>query len=371
MRILLKAYKTEINPNENQIELIHKTIGTCRHVYNLYLQMNKEQYEKDSSFLSGYDFSKWLNNVYATQEEHKWIKEVSSKAVKQSIMNGDRAFKRFFKKQSSFPMFKKKSDYGSFYLIGTIHVKRHLIQLPTLGKVKLKEKGYIPFEKVKSATVSREGNKYFVSVLVEEERMTKQQMKQSEGIGIDMGIKEFLYASNGLCISDISKSERLEKLNKSLKRQQRKLNRRIKGSNNWYKQKIIIQNLYRKIKNIKNDLKRKLVLSIVKDNPQFITIENLHVKGMMKNKRLSNSFQQIGIGYFTEWLKHKCIEYNIELRQVDRFYPSSQICSDCGNRKPMPLYKRKYECDNCGLEIDRDLNASINLKQTKEYTVLV
>ena len=371
MKKLLRAYKTEIKPTDEQITHIHKTVGTCRYVYNLYLQKSKEQYQKDSSFLSGYEFSKWLNNVYSKQEEYKWIKEVSSKAVKQSIMNGDKAFKRFFKKQSSFPRFKRKSDYGSFYLIGTIHVKRHLIQLPTLGKVRLKEKGYIPFDKLKSATVSREGNRYYVSVLVEEERMAKQQLEQSEGIGIDMGIKEFLYTSNGESVTNISRYNTLIKLNKSLKRQQRKLSRRVKGSNNWYKQKVIIQNLHRKIKNIKADLKRKIVLNIIKLNPQFITIEDLHVKGMMKNRRLSNAFQQIGIGYFTTWLKQKCIEYEIELRQVDRFYPSSQICSDCGNRKPMPLHVRTYNCDNCGLEIDRDLNASINLKQAKEYTVLV
>lgn len=371
MKKLLKAYKTEIKPTKEQITLIHKTIGTCRYVYNLYLQKNKEQYEKDSSFLSGYDFSKWMNNIHSKQEEYKWIKEVSSKAVKQAIMNGDKAFKRFFKKQSSFPRFKKKSDYGGFYLIGTIHVKRHLIQLPTLGKVRLKEKGYIPFDKVKSAAVTREGNRYYVSVLVEEEKMAKQQNEQSDGIGIDMGIKEFLFTSNGESIVNISKSDKLTKLTKSLKRQQRKLSRRVKGSNNWYKQKVVIQNLHRRIKNIKNDLKRKLVLSIVKKNPQHITIEDLHVKGMMKNRKLSNSFQQIGIGYFIDWLKQKCIEYEIELRQVDRFYPSSQICSNCGSRKPMPLHVRIYNCDNCGLEKDRDLNASINLKQSKEYSVLV
>lgn len=371
MRTLLKAYKTEIKPNENQIELIHKTIGTCRYVYNLYLQKNKEQYEKNSSFLSGYEFSKWLNNVHSKEERYKWIKEVPSKAVKQAIMNGDKAYKRFFKKQTSFPRFKKKSDYGSFYLIGAIHVKRHLIQLPKMGKVKLNEKGYIPFEKVKSAAVSREGNRYFVSVLVEEEKMTREQVEQSDAIGVDMGIKEFLYISNGECVTNISKSGKLHKLMKSLKRQQRKFSRRVKGSNNWYKQKEILQNLHRRIRNIKTDLKRKIVLSLVQSNPQYITIENLHVKGMIKNRRLSNSFQQIGIRYFIDWLKQKCIEYEIELRQVGRFYPSSQICSDCGNRKSMPLHVREYSCENCGLKIDRDLNASINLKQAKEYTVLV
>ena len=371
MRKLLKAYKTEINPNKEQIAKIHNTIGACRYVYNLYIQKNKELYETSSKFLSGYVFSKWLNNDHSMQEDFKWIKEVSSKAIKQSIMNGDTAFKRFFKKTSSFPKYKKRSDYGSFYLIGTIHVKRHLIQLPTLGKVKLKEKGYIPFNNVKSATVIREADRYYVSVLVEEEYLSKEYTEQSDGIGIDLGLKEFLFSSDGESVANMSKSNKIKKLEKSLKRQQRKLSRKVKGSENFKKQKLSIQRLHRRLKNIKNEIKRKTVLSIIKKNPQYITIENLNIKGMLKNRKLSNAFQQIGLGYFTDWLKVKCNEYGIELRQVSRWYPSSQICSCCGSRKSMPLSVRVYKCENCGLKMDRDLNASINLREVKEYTVLV
>ena len=371
MKRLLKAFKTEIAPNQEQKAKIHNTIGTCRYVYNLYIQKNKELYEQSSKFLTGYDFSKWLNNEYTKQEEYKWIKESSAQAIKKSILNGDIAFKRFFKKTSSFPKYKKRSDYGSFYLYGSIHVKRHLIQLPTLGKVKLKEKGYIPFNNVKSATVTREADRYYVSVLVDEERIPKSFVDKTEGLGIDLGIKEFLYTSDGNSVANIAKSAKIVKLEKSLKRQQRKLSRMTKGSSNFKKQKLTIQRLYRRIKNIKNDLKRKTVLNIVRNNPQYITIENLNIKGMMKNRSLSNAFHQIGLGSFTEYLRVKCIEYEIELRQVSRWYPSSQICSDCGSRKKMPLSVRVYKCDNCGLEIDRDLNASINLKEVKEFTLIV
>lgn len=367
----MRGFKTEINPTRDQIVLINKTIGTCRYVYNLYLEKSKESYIAKSLFLSGYDFSKWLNNVHSKKEEFKWIKDVSTKAVKQAIMNGDTAYRRFFKKISSFPQFKKKSDYGSYYCYGTIHVKRHLIQLPKLGKVKLKEQGYIPFNGVRSATVSREGDRYFVSVLVEEYPKTIQKSTRSEGIGIDMGIKELLFDSNGSSVANINKSNSILKLNKSLKRQQRKLSRRVKGSRNFKKQKVIVQRLHRRIKNLKTDLKRKTVLEIVRRNPQFVTIEHLNVKGMMKNRKLSNAFQQIGIGYFIEWLKAKCLEYEIELRQVDQFYPSSQICSSCGFKKKMPLHLRIYDCNNCGSILDRDLNAAINLKNAKNYTVLV
>lgn len=368
---MLRAYKTEIQPNKEQIILIHKTIGICRYVYNLYLQENKEAYEATSSFISGYDFSKWLNNEHCKIEGFAWIKEAPSKAVKQAIMNAQTAYKRFFKKLASFPRFKKKSDYGKFYLIENIYVKRHSIQLPKLGSIKLKEKGYIPFDGVKSATVSREGDRYFVSVLVEEHPKAVQKYAQTNGIGVDMGIKELLFDSNGNSVANINKSNSIIKLTKSLKRQQRKLSRRVKGSENFKKQKVIVQRLHRRIKNIKTDLKRKTVLEIVRRNPQFVTIEHLNVKGMMKNRKLSNAFQQIGIGYFIEWLKAKCLEYEIELRQVDHFYPSSQICSSCGFRKKMPLHVRTYDCDNCGNSLDRDLNAAINLKNAKDYTVLV
>ncbi len=167
------------------------------------------------------------------------------------------------------------------------------------------------------------------------------------------------------------KNQKIIKLNKSLKRQQRKLSRKKKKSNNWFKQLLIVQRLYRRIANIKKDIKQKSILTIVKENPQYITIEKLNIKGLTKNKNLANAFQQVGLGYIVEWLKQKCYEYDIELRQVDRFYPSSQLCSQCNHRQKMPLYKRTYQCEQCGLEMDRDINASINLKQAKSYTVIV
>ena len=216
-----------------------------------------------------------------------------------------------------------------------------------------------------------ENDRYFVSVLVDEEPKPLFKKPQTEGIGLDLGLKDTLFTPNGVHITDIRKNKKLIKLNKSLKRQQRKLSRKKKKSNNWFKQLLKVQRLYRKISNIKKDIKRKKVLEIVKENPQYITIEHLNIKGMMKNRRLSNSFQQVGLSYIVEWLKWKCYQYGIELRQVDRFYPSSQICNKCGNRQPMPLNKRTYKCNNCGNKEDRDINASINLKQAKDYTILV
>ncbi|AKA61333.1 transposase [Staphylococcus phage Stau2] len=368
----MKSYKTEVKPNKQQIIEINKTINACRSVYNKFIEVNKFRYDNGLKFLNHRKFSVWYNNDFIpNNKDKKWTKEVNTKATKQAMANAEDAYKRFFNNISGFPKFKKTQSNGSYYLIGTIHVERHRIRLPNLKWVKLKEKGYIPENNIKSATIIKENDRYYVSVLVDEEPKTILKKPHTEGIGIDLGLKDTLFTPSGGKITDLRKNKKLVKLHKSLKRQQRKLSRKQKKSNNWSKQLLKVQRLYRKISNIKKDIKQKKILEIVQENPQSITIENLNIKGMMKNKRLSNSFQQIGLGYIIEWLKWKCYQYDIELRQVDRFYPSSQICNQCGNRQKMPLNKRIYECDNCDMIEDRDINASINLKQAKEYTILL
>ncbi|AJA42222.1 transposase [Staphylococcus phage vB_SepM_ phiIPLA-C1C] len=365
-------YKTEIKPNKKQIKEINKTINACKFVYNKFIEINKIRYDNGLKFLNHMKFSVWYNNEFIPNNKDKnWTKEVSTKATKQAMANAENSYVRFWNKTSGYPNFKKKQSNGSYYLIGKIKVERHRIKLPNLKWVKLKEKGYIPNKNIKSATVIKENDRYFISVLVDEEPKIIFKKPQTEGIGIDLGLKDTLFTPSGVKITDLRKNKKLIKLNKSLKRQQRKLSRKQKKSNNWFKQLIKVQRLYRKISNLKKDIKRKSILSIVKENPQYITIENLNIKGMMKNRKLSNAFQQVGLGYIVDWLKWKCYEYGIELRQVDRFYPSSQLCNQCGNRQKMPLNKRVYKCENCGTIEDRDINASINLKQAKEYTVLV
>ncbi|MFC3610843.1 putative transposase [Staphylococcus piscifermentans] len=369
---MLRAFRTEINPSFGQRQTINQTIGTCRWMYNKFIETNQNFHKTGHSYMNGFAFSKWMNNVYLPSHPDKhWVKQSASKAVKQSIMNAHRAYQTFFKNKQGYPKFKKKSGIGSYYLIGTIHVQRHRIQLPKLGWVKLKEKGYIPTNNIKSATIVKEYDRYYVSVLVDQPPSPVFKSKQTEGIGIDLGLKEAVFTPSGVKIRSFKTNQMIVKLDKSLKRQQRKLSRKKKGSHNWYKQLLKVQRLYRCIKNIKRNIKRKGILSIVRTNPQFITVENLNIKGMMRNKRLANSFQQIGLGCIVEWLKIKCQDYGIELRQVDRFYPSSQICSDCCHIQPMPLNQRTYHCPHCGMIKDRDINASINLKQATDYTVIV
>ncbi len=380
---MLKSYKTEIKPTPEQIQKINKTIGTCRFVYNFYLAHNKESYEKEKTFISGMDFSKWLNNVYMKENpEYAWLKEVSSKSVKQSIMNAERAFKRFFKHQSGFPKFKKKekSDVRMYFVKtdarAMIPCERHRIKIPTLGWVRLKEKGYIPTNPntyaIKSGTISCKAGRYYISVLIEEQEQKKETLN-GFGLGVDLGVKDFAIISNGMKKKNINKTVKVRKLEKRLKRKQRCLSRKYedlkkrlrKGEatrQNIQKQQLKVQKLHQRIESIRIDYINQCVSEIVKTKPSYITIEELNVSGMMKNRHLSKTVASQKFYEFKTKLEAKCRKYGIELRVVDRWFPSSKLCHECGRIKSdLKLSDREYICDECGFKIDRDLNASINI----------
>ena len=384
-----RAYKIEINPTDEQKSKIHRTIGVSRFVYNFYIARNKEIYERKGKFISGMDFSKWLNNEYIpNNQEVKWIKEVSSKATKQAIMNGDKAFRDFFKKAKGFPKFKKKKnqDVKAYFPKNNKTdwtLERHRVKIPTLGWVRLKEFGYIPINSVvKSGTVSQKADRYYVSILVEDDYIEVSK-STNEGVGIDLGVKEFAVCSEGSKFKNINKTSTFKKVEKKLKREQRKLSRKyeslkIRNKNikegratgqNIQKQIVKVQKLHQRLTNIRTDYINKTVFSIVNQKPSYVTIEYLNVKGMMKNKHLSKAIASQKFFEFKTKLMSKCKQNNIELRIVDRFYPSSKTCSQCGKiKKDLKLSNRIYKC-NCGLDIDRDLNASINLKNAKEYKI--
>ena len=398
MKKLKKAYKIEINPTDEQKSKIHRTIGVSRFVYNFYIAYNKEIYEREGKFVSGMDFSKWLNNEYITNnQEMKWIKEVSSKATKQAIMNGDKAFRDFFKKAKGFPRFKKKKnqDVKAYFPKNNKTdwtIERHRVKIPTLGWVRLKEFGYIPVNSiVKSGTVSQKADRYYVSILVEERDIKISNSNigikifnhNNEGVGIDLGIKEFAVCSDGIKFKNINKTSTVKKVEKKLKKEQRKLSRKYESlktrnkniregratSQNIQKQIVKVQKLHQRLRNIRTDYINKTVFSIVKQKPSYITIEDLAVSNLMKNKHLSKAIASQKFFEFKTKLMSKCKQNNIELRIVDRFYPSSKTCSQCGKiKKDLKLSDRIYKCD-CGFTIDRDLNASINLKNAKEYKI--
>ncbi|MGE1008033.1 RNA-guided endonuclease InsQ/TnpB family protein [Bacillus cereus] len=382
-----KAYLIEIKPTNEQITKIHQTIGVCRYVYNLYLSKNKETYESEGKFLSGYEFSKWLNNIH-TKECDQWIKEVSSKAVKQAIMNGDKAFKRFFKGLSKFPRYKKKKNEDVKCYFPKNHktdwtVERHRVKIPTIGWMRLKEYGYIPKDAVvKSGTISKRAGRYFVSVLCELEEIKAKPKLHSTGLGIDLGVKDFAIRSDGKTHKNINKTVKVKKIEKRLKREQRSLSRKFENIRKRGEQPVTnkranidknilrLQKIQARLANIRLAYVKSVVNDVVKTKPTFITVEDLNVKGMMKNKYLSKAVATQCFYTFKTWLLTKCQEYGIELRQVDKFYPSSKLCSYCGQQKvDLKLSDRVYECD-CGNVMDRDLNASINLLHAKIYTIL-
>ena len=383
---MLKSFKTEINPTEEQKVKIRKTIGTCRYIYNFYLAHNKELHDNGEKFMSGKSFSVWLNNEYLPKNPDKlWMKEVSSKSVKRSIENGCVAFTRFFKHQSAFPNFKKKgtSDVKMYFVKNNpkdCRCERHRMNIPSLGWVRIKEKGYVPTTKdgyvIKSGHVSIKADRYYVSVLIEIPN-NKTADNSNEGIGIDLGLKDFAIVSNGKTYKNINKSAKLKKLEKHLIREQRSLSRKYenikKGEStqraNIQKQKLKVQKLHHKIDNIRTDYINKTIAEMVKTKPSYITIEDLNVSGMMKNKHLSKAVASQKFYEFRTKLQAKCKENGIELRVVDRWYPSSKTCHCCGAiRKDLKLSDRIFQCD-CGYIEDRDFNAALNLRDATTYEV--
>ena len=383
---MLRSFRTEINPTSEQKAKINKTIGTCRYVYNFYLDYNKSLHDKGEKFMTGKSFSVWLNNEYIPNNPDKaWIKEASSKAMKKSIENGCTAFARFFKHQSGFPKFKKKgkSDVKMYFVKNNpkdCACERHRLNIPTLGWVRLKEKGYIPTTKdgwkIKSGTVSVKAGRYYVSVLVEIPD-TKVANNSGEGIGIDLGLKDFAIVSSGKTYGNINKSARIRELEKQLRRAQRCLSRKYeefkKGEStqraNIQKQRLKVQKLHQRLDNIRTDYVNKVIAETVKTKPSYIAIEDLNVSGMMKNRHLSKAIASQKFYEFRAKLKTKCDDNGIELRIVDRWYPSSKMCHCCGHvSKDLKLSDRIYRCA-CGYIADRDFNASLNLRDAETYAI--
>lgn len=382
---MLKGFKTEILPTPGQAIKIRKTLGTCRYLYNLYLASNFEVYEAlgKGFFVTAYTFDKYINHV--VKRELPWIDECGAKARKQALTNAERAFKNFMNGKANRPRYKKKRQqkvkaYFPKNAKGDWTIWRHKIQVPTIGKVKLKEKGYLTTNaKVNSGTISYKSGRYYVSVLVEIPDK-KSEKPQGEGIGIDLGVKELAIMSNGVIKPNINKTPKVIKLNRKLRREQRRLSRKYESkkkrgekaaaySANIEKQIVKIQRIYQTLTNIRVDYENKIISEIMKREPSFIVLEDLNVRGMMKNRHLSRAIAAQRLSYLRTKLTNKAKEKGIEVRIVDRFYPSSKKCSQCGRIKTnLKLKDRIYHCE-CGFEIDRDLNAAINLKNATEYKI--
>lgn len=396
---MLKAFKTEIAPTREQKEKIIRSIGIARFLYNQYSAYNKKLYRMyqrgllDSHqkyFVSANDFDKYVN--HKLKIELPWINECGSKARKKSLVNAETAFKKFFDGLAGFPRFKKKSNqdvklYFPKNNKGDWTIWRHKLMIPTLKQVRLKEFGYLPVGAiVTSGTVSYVAGRFYVSVVVDIDEKSKYNKDleasyhtATTGMGIDLGIKKLAIVSNGKTFNNINKSSKVKRLEKRLRREQRCLSRKyeskkkkggktVTASANIEKQKLKVQKLHQRIKHIREDYENKVIHEIVKQKPRFITVEDLNVKGMMKNKHLAQAVAAQRFNNLLVKLKRKAEIIGIEFRVVDIFYPSSKTCHCCGHiHKDLKLKDRVYVCPKCGYTEDRDFNASLNLRDAKKY----
>ena len=398
---MLKAFKTEIAPTREQKEKIIRSIGIARFLYNQYIAYNKKLYRMyqrglldnhQKHFVSANDFDKYIN--HNLKLKLPWIDECGSKARKKAQVNAEVAFKKFFKGEAGFPRFKKKSKqdvklYFPKNNKGDWTIWRHKLMIPTLKQVRLKEFGYLPAGAVViSGTVSYIAGRFYVSVVVDIDEKSKHNKDLetsyrtvTDGIGIDLGIQDLAVVSDGRKFKNINKSSKVNRLEKRLRREQRRLSRKYESkkkkggkpatvSANIEKQKLKVQKLHHRIDKIREDYENKVIHEIVKQKPRFITVEDLNVKGMMKNRHLAKAVAAQRFNYLLTKLKRKSEIIGIEMRIVDRFYPSSKTCHFCGHiHKGLKLKDRIYFCPECGYTQDRDFNASLNLRDAKKYRI--
>lgn len=377
---MIKVYKTKLNLTDNQHKQFMANAGCARWAYNYIIGKEIESL-KNHEYIPINDLRKEVTKLKQTGEL-SWLFDYDCDIVKQSMKDADKAFRTFFKNKQKFgfPKFHSKhSPKQSFYVDGVkLKVQSNKIRIPKVGYVKLYEKDYIPTG-VKSYTNPRitfDGINWYISVGVKEDEPKK--ITNNVVIGIDLGLKELAICSNGFVIHNISKSKRYKKLEKRLKRQQRQMSRSLER-NKIGKKFVKTKNFekYRKrclktrikMNNLKTDYFNKSIVDIMKTKCSIIVLEDLNVKNMQKNKKLSNAFQKSAISQFRSRLIQKAEMLGVSISIADRFFPSSKMCSHCGHiKKNLTLSDRIYHCDICGFEIDRDLNAAINLKNTVRST---
>ena len=358
---MLKAYKYRIYPNKQQEELIQKTFGCCRFVYNQTLAHRKELYETKKESMSKLDCNNYVNRIL--KKEYEWLKEVDKFSLTNSVYNMDSAYQKFFKEHYYYPKFKSKRDNKKSYttnLTGKnieVSFKDNKIKLPKLKWIKAKISREFT-GKIKSATVSQvPSGKYFVSVLVETEHIPIK--KSNNAVGIDLGIKDLLITSEGEKFDNIRTTKKYEN---ELVKEQRKLSHKVKGSKNWNKQRIKVARVHEKIHNIRIDNLHKISHKLISEN-QVIVSEDLAVSNMVKNHNLAKAITDCGWYELTRQLTYKAEWNGRTYIKIGRYAPSSQVCNVCGfvNKDTKNLAVREWTCSQCGTVHDRDINAAINI----------
>lgn len=386
---MIKTLKIKLRPNNKQQTKMLQFCNAKRFAYNWALAKEEENYKNGGKFINDCELRKQFTQLKKT-EEYKWLYSVSNDVTKQAIKDACMAYKRFFNGYSKPPKFKsKRTDRPSFYVdnikiqFTETHVKLERIATSTkknktkLNWVKLAEKNKIPTDcKYINPHVVFDGINWFICVGIEIEN--NKESPTNDGVGIDLGVKDLAICSDRNTYKNVNKTQKIKKLEKRKRRLQRKISRKYlnnKKGDSYYKTSNIIKSekkllkLNNRLTNIRNNYLHSVTSEIINRKPKFITIEDLNVSGMMKNKHLSKAIREQKLYEFRRQLEYKCKWNNIELRIVDRFYPSSKLCHCCGQIKSdLKLSDRVYKCD-CGYIEDRDLNASLNLRDAEIYKI--
>jgi len=351
---MLKSFKFQLLPTKDQKEKLSQHFGCRRFVWNYFLNRRKEEYLDNKKTLNYYDCANELTKV-KKQAEYNWLKEVNSQTLQHTLRDLDTAYNKFFRKETKFPIFKSKHKRQSFRVPQHISVKKDKIYFPKF-KEGIKLNIHREFGEIRFITISKTStNKYFVSLTCEVEQ--NKLKKNKNKIGVDLGIKNFAVCSNGDVFDN---PKHYHKLEKKLKYNQRQLSKKTKGGSTRGKQRLKVAKIYEKITNSRMDFLHKLSRKLIDEN-QVICVEDLNVKGMMSNHKLAKSVANCGWGEFVRQLTYKAEWYGRTLIKIDRFFPSSKTCYDCGYiNQELKLKDREWKCV-CGKNIDRDYNASLNI----------
>ena len=374
---MIKGFKVRLEPNNKQNTILFKCAGTSRFIYNWTLAKQEENYKNGAKFINDGILRKELTQL--KKGELHWLNEVSNNVAKQSVKDACDAYKRFFKGQAKHPRFKsKKKSTPSFYNdVLKIKFNETHVRLEKIGWIKLSEYNRIPFGddiKYMNPRITHDGLNWYISVNIEVENIKP--ILSNASIGIDLGIKDLAIVSNiDKPFKNINKTHKVKKIKKRMRKLQRQISRKYEmnrsgkkyiKTNNIIKLEYKYNKLQKHLNFIREDYIQKVTTKIVKTKPSRVVMEDLNVNGMMKNRHLSKAIQKQCLYRFITIMKYKCEKYGIEFIQADRWYPSSKTCSCCGNIKAkLSLSEREYICDKCGLKIDRDKNASINLSRYK------
>jgi putative transposase len=359
---MLKAYKYLVKPTKKQIEMFEKHFGCVRFVYNWGLEQKTKAYQETGKTVNTYNL---ITNLPKLKEDNPWLREINSQSIQMALKNLDNAYTRFFREKKGFPKFKSKYNPKQSFQCPqscSVDFDKGTLDIPKIKNIKTIF--HRKFEgEVKTLTISRVASgKYYVSILVEDnkELPTKVKLERSNAIGIDMGLKDFVVTSDG---DKIDNPRYLRKSEERLIRRQRQLSKKNKGSKNRSKQRKKVAKLHEKIANQRKDFLHKISHKIVHKNHGTICVEDLCVKGMVRNHNLAKSISDVGWGMFYSFLKYKSEWHGKNFLDIGQFEPSSKMCSVCGNIKSdLKLSDREWTCSKCNSKHDRDINASVNIR---------